>query len=175
MICMNTCVIARVVYVYPLQVHLPSPPISLECAPCLNLSTDAPIHYDPASTWIWTHNICTLSSLTWHILHHIWPHTTVSRHRFWSTIRYVKVSCKFVNPPRHGSYGRLEEDKRVCLKTRSICHPPRSWPQHLFEILAITTEKRDVIDVVRLFLQCATHVGCLLSSLLPLPWPSPPY
>ena len=32
-----------------------------------------------------------------------------------SATRYVKVSCKFINPPRHGSYGRLEEDKKVCL------------------------------------------------------------
>ena len=50
MICMNACVIARVVYVYPLQVHLSSPPLNLECVPCLNFSTDAPIHYDHAST-----------------------------------------------------------------------------------------------------------------------------
>ena len=92
-----------------------------------------------------------------------------------SATRYVKVSRKLINLPRHGTYGRLEEDKRVCLKTSSICHPSRSWHQHLFEILAKTAEKRDVIDVVRLFLQCATHVGCLLSSLWPLPWPSPPY
>ena len=82
----------------------------------------------------------------------------------WSTIRYVKVSCKFVNPPRHGSYGRLEEDKRVCLKTSSICHPPRSWPQHLFEILAKTAEKRDVIDVVHL----SCDVPLMLNACSPL-------
>ena len=83
----------------------------------------------------------------------------------WSTIRYVKVSCKFVNPPRHGSYGRLEEDRRVCLKTSSICYPPRSWPQHLFEILAKTVEKRDVIDVASSSFLAMCH-SCWMSALL---------
>ena len=115
--------------------------------------------------WACKHDVCSSFATS----------TTVSRHRFMSAIRYVKVSCKFINPPKHGSYGRLEEDKRVCLKTNSICHHPRSWLQHLFEILAKTAEKHDVINVVRLSLRCAAHVGCLLSSLWPLPWPSPPY
>ena len=57
-----------------------------------------------------------------------------------SATRYVKISRKFIIPPRHGLYGRLEEGKRVCLKTSSMCHPSRSWPQHLFEILVKTAE-----------------------------------
>ena len=45
-----------------------------------------------------------------------------------SATRYVKTSRKFIIHPRHGSYGRLEEEKRVCLTTSSICDPSRSWP-----------------------------------------------
>ena len=34
-----------------------------------------------------------------------------------SATRYVKTSRKFIIHPRRGSYGRLEEEKRLCLKT----------------------------------------------------------
>ena len=45
-----------------------------------------------------------------------------------SATRHVKTSRKFIIHPRHGSYGRLEEEKRVYLETSSICDPSRSWP-----------------------------------------------
>ena len=55
-----------------------------------------------------------------------------------SATRYVKTFRKFIIHPRHGSYGRLEEEKTVCLKTSLICHPSRSWPQHFLKTSAKT-------------------------------------
>ena len=81
-----------------------------------------------------------------------------------SATRYVKISRKFIIHPRHGSYGRLEEEKRVCLKTSSICHPSRSRPQHLFEIIGENGRKRDVINVVCL----SCHVPLRLNVYSPL-------
>ena len=37
-----------------------SPPLNLECAPCLPSNVDTTHHYDSAFTWKWTHEIYTL-------------------------------------------------------------------------------------------------------------------
>ena len=55
-----------------------------------------------------------------------------------SATRYVKISRKFIIHPRHGLYGRLKEEKKVFLKTSSICDPSRSWPQHFLKTSAKT-------------------------------------
>lgn len=82
-----------------------------------------------------------------------------------SATRHVKISRKFTYPARHGSYGNLEEDTRVCLKTSSICHPSRSWPQHLFWNPRKNGRKTWHHRCSSSFLQYATHAACLLSSL----------
>ena len=40
---------------------LPLPLLNMECAACMNFTTDTPPHHDYASTWTWTHDICTLT------------------------------------------------------------------------------------------------------------------
>ena len=42
-----------------------------------------------------------------------------------SATRYVKKFFDLLNPPRHGSHGRLEEDEKVCLQTSPQSYPPR--------------------------------------------------
>ena len=122
-------------------------------------------HLEPkpikSAHWTCKHEVC---STVYH-LHNMPTDTAFERH---------KVRKKFfdlLNPPRHGSHGRLEEDERYVFKQARYVTLPDSWPQHLFEILAKTAEKRDVIDVVRLFLPCATHVDWRASRKLTRgPW-----
>ena len=44
---------------------LPLPLLNMECAACMNFTTDTLLHHNSALTWTWTHDICTLSLYTW--------------------------------------------------------------------------------------------------------------
>ena len=87
----------------------------LECAPYLYFNVDTTHHHDPAFTLKWTHKICTLCLWARCMLSRSTPFAPRLEAKLLNATRYVKISCKFMNPPKHGSHACLEEGKGLCL------------------------------------------------------------
>ena len=84
--------------------------------------------------------------------------TTRLRAQLLSATRHVKSFCKSINPPRHGSHGRLQDDKMVCLKTSHQSRPCRS-SKSPFSNLAVYRNK------IRKFLKTCRSIFLLYYTM----------